>query len=50
METVRKFTYPGDRLSIDGGCEAAVAARTECGMAMFKECGEFLHGRHFLYC
>ena len=32
VETVRKFTYHGDRLSIGGGCEAAVTARTICGL------------------
>ena len=31
VETVREFTYLGDRLSAGGGCEAAVTARTRCG-------------------
>ena len=28
VETVRKFTYLGNRVSAGGGCEAAVNART----------------------
>ena len=28
VETVREFTYLGDRVCADGGCEAAVTART----------------------
>ena len=31
VETVREFTYLGDRVSADGGCETAVTARTSCG-------------------
>ena len=27
VETVREFTYLGDRMSAGGGCEAAVTAR-----------------------
>ena len=30
METVREFTYLGDRVSAGGGCEVAVTARTRC--------------------
>ena len=30
VETVREFTYVGDRVSAGGGCEAAVTARTRC--------------------
>ena len=33
VETARKFTYPGDRVSAGGGCEAAVPTRTRCGWA-----------------
>ena len=29
METVREFTYLGDRVSTGGGCEAAVTARRQ---------------------
>ena len=43
VETVREFTYLGDRVS--GGCEAAVTARTRCGWVRFRECGELLYGR-----
>ena len=28
VETVREFTYLGDRVSAGGGCEAAVPARS----------------------
>ena len=28
VETVRDFTYLGDRVSAGGGCEAAVTVRT----------------------
>ena len=28
METVREFTYVGDRVSAGGGCEVAMTART----------------------
>ena len=28
VETVREFTYLGDRVSAGGGCEATVTART----------------------
>ena len=34
-------------MSAFGGCEAAVAARTRCGWAKFRECGELLYGRNF---
>ena len=33
VETVQEFTYLGDRVSEDGGCEAAVTARTRCEWA-----------------
>ena len=47
METVREFTYLGDRVSEDGGSEAAVTAKTRCGLVTFTECGELLYGRRF---
>ena len=47
VETVRKFTYLGDRVSAGGGREGAVAVRTRCGWAKFMECGELMHGRRF---
>ena len=31
VNTVREFTYLGDRVSAGGGCEAAAAAGTRCG-------------------
>ena len=47
VETLREFTYLGDRVSAGGGCEAAVTARTRCGWVKFRECGELLYGRTF---
>ena len=47
VETVREFTYVGDRVSAGGGCEAAVTVRTRCGWAKFRECGELLYDRRF---
>ena len=47
VETVREFTYLGDRVSAGGGCEAAVTARMRCGWVKFRECGELLCGRRF---
>ena len=47
METVRGFTYAGDRVSAGGGCEAAVTVRTRCGWVKFRECGELLHRKIF---
>ena len=28
VETIREITYPGDMINTNGGCEAAVTART----------------------
>ena len=39
METVREFTYLGDRLSAGGVCEAAVTVRTH-GLAKLREWDE----------
>ena len=47
VETVREFTYLGDRVSAGGGCESAVTARIRCGWVMFRECGEMLCGSRF---
>ena len=44
---LREFTYLVDRLSIGGGCEAAVTARTRCGWVKFREYGELLYGKRF---
>ena len=45
VETVREFTYLGDRVSAGGGCEVAVTDRTRCRWVKLRECGELLHGR-----
>ena len=45
METVREFTYFGDRVSACGGCEAAVTARTRCGWVKLRKCDESLYCR-----
>ena len=47
VKTLREFTYPGDRVSAGGGCEAAVTARTRYGWVKLRECGELLCGRRF---
>ena len=47
VETVREFTYLGDRVNAGGECEAAVTARTRCGWVEHRECGELLYGRRF---
>ena len=47
VETVREFTYRGDRVSAGGECEAAVTARTRCGWIKFRECGDLLYGGRF---
>ena len=45
VETVREDTYLGDRVSIGGGCEAVVTARTRCGWVELRECRGLLYGR-----
>ena len=45
VETIREFTYLGDRVSASGGCGVAVTARTRCGWAMYRECGEWQDGK-----
>ena len=47
VETLREFTYLGDRVSVGGGCEAAVVVRTGCWWVKFRECGELLYGERF---
>ena len=44
---LQEFTYLGDRVSVGGGHEAAVTARTRCGWVKFMESCELLHGRRF---
>ena len=47
VESVKEFTYLGDKVSVDGGCEAAVTARVRFGWVKFRECGELLCGKRF---
>ena len=47
VETVREFTYLGDRVGAGGGCEAAVTVRSRCWLVKCRECGEVLYGRSF---
>ena len=47
MKTVSEFTYLSETVSVGGGCEAAVTARTRCGWDTLRECGELLYGRRF---
>ena len=47
VETVKEFTYLGDRVSAGGGCEADVTARTRCWWVKLRECDELLCGRRF---
>ena len=46
VEIVQEFTYLGDMVSAGGGCEAAVPARTRCGL-IFLKCGVLLYLRRF---
>ena len=34
-------------MSVGGGCEAAVTARTRCGWVELRECGGMIYGRRF---
>ena len=45
VETIRKFTYHGDRVNAVRGCEAAVTARTRYWQVELRECGELMYGR-----
>ena len=45
METVRGFSYLGDRVNASGGCKAAVTARARIGWVKFRECGELLNSK-----
>ena len=47
VETVVEFIYLGDRVSACGGCEAAVTARTRCGLVRFRECGKLLYDMRY---
>ena len=45
VQTIREFTYLGDRVSAGEGCEAAVTVRTRCGWHKLRECSELQYGR-----
>ena len=45
LETVKEFTYLGDRVSV--GREAAVTARARCGRAKIGECDKPSYGKTF---
>ena len=45
VQIVRESTYLGDRVSVGGGCEAAVAAIARCGWVKLRECNALLFGR-----
>ena len=47
VDTVKGFSYLGDRLNASGGCETTMTARVRIGWIKFKECGELLLGRRF---
>ncbi|XP_002731282.2 uncharacterized protein LOC100366586, partial [Saccoglossus kowalevskii] len=47
VETVKEFTYLGDKVSVGGGCEAAVTARARFAWVKFREYGELLYGKRF---
>ena len=47
-EAAWEFTYHGDRATANGGCEAAVTARTGWRCDKLRESGELLHGRRHL--
>ena len=40
VETVREFSYLGDKVSASERCEAAMTVRTRCGWVKFTKCGE----------
>ena len=48
VETVREFTYLGDRVSAGGGCEAAVTARIRCGWVKLGSAVSFCMTGDFL--
>ena len=47
VETVNGFCYLGDKVSANGGCEAAVTARARIDWTKFREYGELLYGKRF---
>ena len=48
VDSLKSFSYLGDKLNTSGGSEAEVSARTKIGWTKFRECGELLYGRKFL--
>ena len=44
VETVRKFTYLGDRVSAGRGYQSSVTARAGCWWVKFRGCGELSYG------
>ena len=50
LETVRELTYLCDRVSVGGGCEAAITAGKRCGWVQLRESGELLYDRRFPLC
>ena len=49
VETVNEFCYLEDKLKTNGGCEAAVTARTKIGWIKFRECSETLLGKRLSF-
>ena len=47
VKPVSRFSYLGDRLNTNVGCETAVAAKTRIGRIKFRECSEILKGKRF---
>ena len=45
---MKEFIYLDEGMGEDGGCEAAVTARTRCGWINIRVCGEFLYENGFL--
>ena len=49
VDLVKSFCYLGDSLNTSGGSEAAIVARMRIGWIKFRECGELLYGKKFLF-
>ena len=45
VETVREYTYLGDKVSAGGGYESTVTAKIRFMWIKLRECCELLHGR-----
>ena len=46
-ETVTEFSFQGDRINSECGCEAAVTFRTRLGWGKFRECEDLLCRKKF---